>query len=169
MKVAVYCRVSTEWQDADKQEALCLDFCKAHNFEVVKIFKDVISSTKDCRPAFNELREGWLHREFDCVVVTKLDRIGRSLKHLLNLFDEWAVRGIGFIAVTQSIDTSTAAGRLQLHILAAFAEFERTLISERTKEALHHVSGVGKRGRDMKPRKRRGSPKKVYEVTQLGK
>ena len=74
--------------------------------------------------------------KFDCVMVTKLDRIGRSLQHLLGLFDEFNKKGIHFVAVTQNIDTITAAGRLQLHILGAFAEFERNLISERTKEGM---------------------------------
>jgi DNA invertase Pin-like site-specific DNA recombinase len=98
-------------------------------------------------------------------MVTKLDRLGRSLQHLLSLFDEFNKRRISFIATTQNIDTTTAGGRLQMQILGAFAEFERSLISERTKEGLKVATGVGKRGKDKKPRKRRGGTKnkEIYE------
>jgi len=79
------------------------------------------------------------------------------------LFDEFQIKGVDFIAVTQQIDTSTAAGRLQMQIMGAFAEFERNIISERTKEGLRHKR-EGKRGKDKKPRKRRGVLKapKIY-------
>ncbi len=97
------------------------------------------------------------HYKFDAVMVTKLDRMGRSLQHLLSLFDEFNRKGVKFIAVTQNIDTSTAAGTMQMQIMGAFAEFERNLISERTKEGLRKAIGVGKRGKDKVPRKRRGS------------
>ena len=72
------------------------------------------------------------------------------------MFDEFSNKGVDFIATTQNIDTSNAAGKLQLHILSAFAEFERNIISERTKEGLKRAIGVGKRGKDKVPRKRRG-------------
>jgi len=100
------------------------------------------------------------HYKFDAIMVTKLDRLGRSLKHLLSLFDEFNKKGVSFIAVTQNIDTSTSAGKLQMHIMGAFAEFERNIISERTKEGLRKSIGVGKRGKDKKPRKKRGSLRK---------
>jgi len=156
-KIAIYCRVSTEDQDVDKQEHICKRYCEAHEeFEIYKIYKDVISGTKESRPEFNKLLEDMRNHLFDAIMVTKLDRIGRSLKHLLSLFDEFSNKGIHFIATTQNIDTSSAAGKLQLQILGAFAEFERNMISERTKEGLRRAVGVGKRGKDKIPRKRRG-------------
>ena len=156
-KIAIYCRVSTEEQDADKQKYICERYCEANDdFEVYKIYKDVISGTKESRPSFNKLLEDMRDHKFDVIMVTKLDRIGRSLKHLLSLFDEFSNKGIHFIATTQNIDTSSAAGKLQLQILGAFAEFERNMISERTKEGLRRAVGVGKRGKDKHPRKRRG-------------
>ncbi|MCH7771806.1 MAG: recombinase family protein, partial [Bacteroidetes bacterium] len=96
------------------------------------------------------------------VMVTKLDRLGRSLQHLLSLFDEFNRKGIHFIAVTQNIETITPSGRLMMQIMGAFAEFERNIISERTKEGMRNAHGIGKRGKDKKPRKRRGVPKKNY-------
>ena len=86
--------------------------------------------------------------------------MGRSLQHLLGLFDEFKNKGVHFVATTQNVDTTTPIGKLQLQILGAFAEFERNLISERTKEGLRMAKNVGKRGKDKKPRKRRGTLRK---------
>jgi DNA invertase Pin-like site-specific DNA recombinase len=160
MKVAIYCRVSTMEQDADKQEDICKEYCNRNGHEVSYIYKDTISGATSSRPSFNQLLEDMRHYKFDAVMVTKLDRMGRSLQHLLSLFDEFNRKGVKFIAVTQNIDTSTAAGTMQMQIMGAFAEFERNLISERTKEGLRKAIGVGKRGKDKVPRKRRGSLRK---------
>ena len=162
MKVAIYCRVSTEEQDADKQEYICKEHCERSEIEISKVYKDIISGSTSSRPQFNEMLKDMRERKFQGIVVTKLDRIGRSIQHLLALFDEFNAKGIHFISVTQSIDTTSATGRLQLHILSAFAEFERALISERTKEGLKRCTGVGKRGKDKFPRKRRGPPKNTF-------
>jgi DNA invertase Pin-like site-specific DNA recombinase len=168
MRIAIYTRVSTEEQNADTQELICKQYCERNNYEIYKVYKDVISGAKASRPKFNQLLEDMRQGKFDCVMVTKLDRLGRSLQHLLSLFDEFNRKGIFFIAATQNIDTASAAGRLQMQIMAAFAEFERNLISERTKEGLKVATGVGKRGKDKKPRKRRGATKNnsIYEVGQ---
>ena len=160
MKVAIYCRVSTEEQHADKQEEICREYCKRLGYEVYEVYKDIISGTKSSRPRFNKLLEDMRHFKFDAIMVTKLDRLGRSLQHLLSLIDEFNKRGIHFIAATQNIDTTSAGGKLQLQIMGAFAEFERNIISERTKEGMRKAIGVGKRGKDKAPRKRRGGLKK---------
>lgn len=159
-RVGIYCRVSTREQDADKQEAICKEYCMRNGLEIVNIYKDVISGTTSSRPEFNKLLDDMRHYKIDIIMVTKLDRIGRSLQHLLSLFDEFNKKGISFVAVTQNIDTTTSSGRLQLQIMGAFAEFERSIISERTKEGLKRAVGVGKRGKDKVPRKRRGGLKK---------
>jgi DNA invertase Pin-like site-specific DNA recombinase len=99
-------------------------------------------------------------------MVTKLDRMGRSLSHLLALFEEFSKKGVHFIAATQNIDTTTAGGRLQFQILGSFAEYERNIISERTKEGLRNAIGVGKRGKDKIPRKRRGGRKSTLFTLQ---
>jgi len=160
MKVAIYARVSTEEQHVDNQIEICKEACKRQGYNIFKIYQDVISGSTSSRPEFNKLLDDMRHYKFDAIMVTKLDRLGRSLKHLLSLFDEFNGKGIYFIAVTQNIDTSSASGRLQMQIMGAFAEFERSIISERTKEGLRRAEGVGKRGRDKKPRKRRGGLKK---------
>jgi len=159
LKVAIYCRVSTDDQQTDTQADMCLKYCQNNNHEVYKVYKDIISGKTTSRPDFNKLLEDMRERKFNTIMVTKLDRIGRSLGHLISMFEEFNKRGIHFIATTQHIDTTTATGQLQLHILGAFAQFERSIISERTKEGLKIATGIGKRGKDKNPRKRRGGIK----------
>lgn len=160
MKVAIYTRVSTEEQDANKQQDICEEWCKNNNHEVFNVYTDIISGATSSRPQLNQLLDDMRRYCFRGIVVTKLDRIGRSLQHLLSLFDEFNSKRVEFIAITQNIDTSTAAGKLQLQIMGAFAEFERNIISERTKEGMRKAKNVGKRGKDKKERKKRGGLRK---------
>jgi len=160
MKVAIYCRVSTNDQDADKQEEQCKHYCEVNKLEVYKVYKDIISGSTSSRPEFNVMLEEMRKNKFGCIMVTKLDRLGRSLQHLLSLFNEFNSRGVHFIATTQNIDTTSSAGRLQMQIMGAFAEFERSIISERTKEGLMRKKN-GKRGKDKKQRLRRFRKKPV--------
>jgi DNA invertase Pin-like site-specific DNA recombinase len=162
MKVAIYCRVSTEDQNVDTQEKMCLEACKHQNLEVYKVYKDIMSGKSTSRPEFNQMLEDMRSYKFNCIMVTKLDRIGRSLQHLLSLFEEFSLKGVHFIATTQNIDTTSAAGKLQMQIMGAFAEFERNLISERTKESRQGKLTWGKRGKDKKPRLKRGGLKQTY-------
>lgn len=158
-KAAIYCRISTEDQNANKQELLCRKHCEIQNIELYETYVDVISGQTHTRPCLNKMLNDMRRYKFNTIVVTKLDRIGRSLSHLLSMFDEFNKKGIHFIAVTQNIDTTTSIGRMQMQILGAFAEFERNLISERTKEGLRNAKNVGKRGKDKKPRRKRGGLK----------
>lgn len=160
MKVAIYCRVSTNSQDIEKQEEICRRFCEAKQWNIFKVYKDIESGIKESRPEFNELLEDMRHYKFRAIVITKLDRIGRSLKHLISLIDEFKSKKVDLVAVTQNIDTSSSIGTLQWQIIGAFAEFERNIISERTKEALRFAKNVGKRGKDKRPRKKRGGLRK---------
>lgn len=159
MKVAIYARVSTQDQHADKQVAAGLDYAQRYGYEVYKTYSDVISGATESRPAWNELLEDMRKYRFRAVVVAKLDRVGRSLKHLMTLLDEFQAKKVEIITLDGKIDTTTAAGRLQWSLIGAFAEYERQLISERTKEGLARSKNrhlVGKRGKDKKPRQKRG-------------
>jgi len=160
MKIAIYARISTEEQDLTKQVRLCEEYCKMKGWEIYKIYQDIISGTKQSRPEFNKLLEDMRQYKFRAIVITKLDRIGRSLQHLLSLIDELNQKKVELIAVTQNIDTTSSTGKLQLQIMGAFAEFERSIISERTKEGLRFAKNVGKRGKDLKPRLKRGGLRK---------
>lgn len=134
-----YMRVSTDGQTTDSQrDALTAAGC-------VKIFSDEgVSGALRDRPglteALNYLREG------DVLVVTKLDRAGRSLNNLLALISTLDGRGIGFNSLGEAIDTSTASGKLLLHVLGAIGEFERAIIVDRTKAGLAAAKARGRTG-----------------------
>lgn len=162
MNVAIYCRVSTADQNNQTQERICREYCNRNNLEIFEVYYDIMSGASVTRPSFSKLLRDMRDYKFKAVVVSKLDRIGRSLSHLLSIFDELNQKGVHFIAVTQNIDTTNAAGKLQMQMLGAFAEFERNLISERTKEGLRMAKNVGKRGKDKKPRQRKGGWKKSH-------
>ena len=136
MKIG-YARVSTKDQKLEMQtEALQKAGCK-------KIFKETKSAVKE-RP---ELQNMLAHlREGDIVVVWKLDRLGRSLKHLIDLVSGFREEGIEFISLNDSIDTTTAQGRLTFNIFASFAEFEREIIRERTLAGLQAARERGRIG-----------------------
>ena len=152
----IYARVSKEELNLEHQIKACKTFISLQNDNVVDVYTDKVSGTKSRRPELNRLITDMRTGKFDVVVIWKLDRLGRSLQHLLHVVDEFKKFNIDFVCVSQNIDTSTASGNFTFHILGAVAEFERTLISERTKEGLKNAKNVGKRGPDKKPRKKSG-------------
>ena len=156
MKCAIYARVSTDEQNPMHQVDELKKYAFNQNYNVHKVYIDEISGTKDSRPALNDLMFDARKDLFDVVIVWKLDRLGRSLKHLINVAEEWYKRGIDFVCVSQNIDTTTASGKLTFHILGAVAEFERELISERTKLGQKKAKNIGKRGKDKKVRSKSG-------------
>lgn len=132
-----YCRVSTIEQDPQLQ----LDAMTAAGVPVDHVFVDRASGTRQDRPALAEVlaRVG----AGDRLTVWRLDRLGRSLPHLVATVDELAARGVMFRSLSDPIDTSSAAGRLMLGIFASFAAFERDLIAERTSAGLAAVRASG--------------------------
>lgn len=148
-----YVRCSTSDQNLDLQvDALERVGCQS-------IFKDIMSGAVDDRPGLQQalcaLKPG------DTLVVWKLDRLGRSLQHLIGVIHDLNLRGIGFKTVTEAIDTTTASGRLILHIFAALAEFERSLIQQRTKAGLEAAKLRGRVGG--RPHKLTESQSKIAE------
>lgn len=109
-----------------------------------EIFKDVASGANSSREGLEKLLK--YVRRGDTVVVWKLDRLGRSLKHLIELVQTFNDRGIGFKSLQENVDTTTASGKLFLHIFGALAEFERELISERTLAGLKAAAERGRKG-----------------------
>jgi DNA invertase Pin-like site-specific DNA recombinase len=133
-----YARVSTTEQTLHLQ----LDSLKQAGCS--KIFTDTVSGVKEERKGLDDalsyLRPG------DTLVVWRLDRLGRSLKHLIEVVTDLEKRGIGFKSLTENIDTTISGGKLIFHIFGALAEFERNLIRERTKAGLEAARARGKRG-----------------------
>lgn len=155
MRVVLYCRVSTIEQNPEHQEDSLREFCM-NRHEIIKVYTDFISGAKDSRPALNNLMSDAYNNKFDAVVIWKLDRLGRSLHHLIDIINKFQLWNVGLICQTQDIDTTTPNGKLLFHIFGAIAQFERELISERTKLGLKHAKNVGKRGKDKKRRRRSG-------------
>lgn len=103
-----------------------------------------VSGVCESRPALDQLVKAAKRRRFDVLVVWKLDRLGRNLRHLILLLDELAGLGVGFVSLGEGIDTQTPAGRLQLHILGAIAEFERERLRERVLAGLNRARAQGR-------------------------
>lgn len=136
MKIG-YARVSTRDQNLNLQiEALKKEGCE-------QIFSEKQSAVKE-RPELEKMIS--ILREGDVVIVWKLDRLGRSLKHLIDLVTMFRAKGVEFVSMNDNIDTTTIHGRLIFNIFASFAEFERELISERTKAGLEAARAKGRVG-----------------------
>jgi DNA invertase Pin-like site-specific DNA recombinase len=133
-----YARVSTGEQNLDLQ----LDALKKAGCE--QIYHDEMSGAKAERPGLSEALK--FIRPGDTLVVWRLDRLGRSLKDLIERVAELRGRGIDFLSLHEQIDTTTSAGKLQFHIFSALAEFERDLIRERTMAGLRAARARGKKG-----------------------
>jgi DNA invertase Pin-like site-specific DNA recombinase len=147
MKIAIYARVSTvgHGQDTGMQTRDLKEFCKLRDFQLVDSYVDEgVSGSKDSRPELDRLMRDARKRRFDAVLVWKLDRFGRSLKHLVNALAEFQALGVAFISYKESLDMTTPAGRLMFGVIAAMAEFERDLIRERTKAGVAFARSKGK-------------------------
>lgn len=118
LEVALYARVSTSEQTLDTQLLLLRDFARHQNFCNVTEYTDKASGKDDRRQGFNQLLNDMRANKINCIVVYKLDRIGRSLKHLLCLLEELKAKKVEFISITQNINTTTPEGKLFLHMLA---------------------------------------------------
>ncbi|RIK08226.1 MAG: transposon DNA-invertase [Acidobacteria bacterium] len=133
-----YARVSTQDQNLDLQ----LDALRAAGCE--KLFHDKASGSRATRPGLDEAL-GYA-RAGDSVVVWRLDRLGRSLVHLIKVVSDLQERGVGFRSLQESIDTTTSGGTLIFHVFGALAQFERNLIQERTQAGLAAARARGRRG-----------------------
>jgi DNA invertase Pin-like site-specific DNA recombinase len=124
MKAAIYVRVSTTDQNSELQVRELNDYATRQGWKIVETYQDVISGAKSSRPGLNRLMEDARARKFDCLLVWKLDRFGRSLLDCLNNIKTLKDHGIRLIAVTQSLDTDqrNPASRFLLHVLGAAAD-----------------------------------------------
>lgn len=133
-----YARVSTQDQNLELQrEALVKAGCK-------QVFEDKVSGSRAERPGLAKMLD--MLREGDTLVVWKLDRLGRSVKQLVDLVGELHKQGVQFKSLTDSIDTSTPSGRFFFHVMASLAEMERELTIERTRAGLEVARQLGRRG-----------------------
>lgn len=161
---AIYVRVSTEDQRSDSQEQELAAYCANRGWRSTRLFGDCISGAKATRPELDRLMQAVRAGKVDRVVCFKLDRLGRSLTHLALILDELGRLRIPLICASQGIDTSNdnPVGKLQLGVLMSVAEFERSLIRERTMAGLAAAKARGARlGRPPVP------PAQIAEVHRL--
>jgi DNA invertase Pin-like site-specific DNA recombinase len=147
VKAAIYARVSTSngSQTCENQLLELRRYCDARGWTATEFVDQGVSGAKDRRPALDEMLKAAKRRKFDVLVCWRLDRLGRNLRHLILLLDELQSLGVSFVSLAEGIDATTPAGKLQLHILGAVAEFERGRIQERVKAGLARAKAQGKR------------------------
>ena len=147
MRVGLYARVSTTNGQSPEMQFLELrDYCSRRNWTVIGEYVDTgISGAKESRPALNRLMADVHRRKIDVVCCWKIDRFGRSLKHLVLALADLESCGVAFIAVQDAIDLSTASGRLMFQLVGAMAEFERALAKERVVCGIRNARAKGKR------------------------
>ena len=145
-RVAIYTRVSTDGQSVENQRRELLAVAERRGWEVVEQHSDHgISGAKgrDKRPAFDRMLKAATRREFDMVVAWSVDRLGRSLQHLVAFLGEVHGAGVGLYLHQQALDTSTPAGKAMFQMCGVFAEFERAIIVERVNAGLKRAKAAG--------------------------
>jgi len=147
IRVALYARVSTlNNQDPEMQLRELREYAGRRGWQIADEYIDQgVSGCKESRPALNQLMSDACRRRFDAILVWKIDRFGRSLKHLVNSLAELAALGVAFVSLRDNLDLSTPSGRLMFQIIGAMAEFERALIQERVRAGLRNARAKGKR------------------------
>ena len=161
MRVGLYARVSTLNGQHPEMQLSELREYGAHN-RVKLIAENVdegVSGSREHRPQLDRLMADAHRRKFDLIAVWKIDRFGRSLKHLVNALADLDSLGVAFVSLRDNIDLSTPSGRLMFQIIGAMAEFERSLIQERVRAGLRNAQARGVR---------LGRPRRTVDAAQIG-
>jgi len=144
MRAAIYARVSTLDQHPENQLTELRRYVEARGWTAVEHVDRGVSGSRERRPALDQMIADARRRRFDVLVAWRLDRVGRDLKHLVNLLGELDALGISFVSLGEGIDFGTPAGRLQFHILAALAEFEKARLVERVRAGMARAKSQGR-------------------------
>ena len=148
-RVAIYARVSTDFQSCDNQLQELRAVADRNGWVVVEEFVDHgISGSKgrDQRPSFDALLKASMRKDFDIVMAWSVDRLGRSLQHLVGFLGEIHAKGVDLYLHQQGLDTTTPAGKAMFQMLGAFSEFERAMIRDRVKAGLARARANGRVG-----------------------
>jgi DNA invertase Pin-like site-specific DNA recombinase len=146
-RVAIYARVSTlHNKNPEMQLAELRDYASRRGWEIAAEHVDLgVSGSRESRPELNRMLAAAHARAFDAVVCWKLDRLGRSLKHLVTTIEDLSAYGVAFISLRDNLDLTTPSGRLMMHIIGGMAQFERELIKERVSAGMHAARKRGSR------------------------
>lgn len=167
MNAALYARVSTtnKGQDPEMQLTELREYASKRGWTVVGEYADVCSGSKDHRPQLDAMMQLAKARKIDVIAVWKLDRFGRSLRHLVDALAELQAVHCDFVSLRDNLDLTTPAGRMLFNVIGAMAEFERELIRERVKAGLVHARAKGHFGG--RPRVRRERDKDAKTIRQM--
>ena len=163
MRAAIYARVSTvgQGQSPEVQIRELREYCVRRGWQLAGEYVDAgISGAKDSRPELNRLIADAHQRRFDAVVVWRFDRFARSVSHLLRALENFNALGVGFVSLSEQIDTSTPTGKMVFTVLGAIAELERSLIAERVRAGLRNAKAKGKR---------LGRPRVAVDAAEIGR
>lgn len=146
MKVALYCRVSTEdrGQDTGVQKKILTELAESRGYEIVAVYEDHASGKDPNRPQFKDMMAAARKHRFDAVMAVRIDRIMRSVTHLNNILQELKEYNVQLIFTDMNLDLSNPSNKLIFNIVGAIAEWERQIISTRTKEGLAFAKKKGK-------------------------
>jgi DNA invertase Pin-like site-specific DNA recombinase len=145
MKAVIYARVSTAEQTTENQTLELEKVAERNGWALEAVYEDTISGAKTDRPALQRLLQGVIRKEFDVVMVWDVSRLGRSLKHLVTLLEDFHAKGVNLYFHQQGIDTTTPSGKMMYQMCGVFAEFERSMIQERVKAGLQRAKAQGKK------------------------
>lgn len=147
MKVALYARVSRHDKDQNPENQMLKlrEFAERHEWIVAKEYSDVASGAAPSRPALDQMLGAARGRQFDAILLVRIDRLGRSVSNLLNIAQDLEHFGVDLVCTDQNIDTSSSSGKVFFIMLSAFAEFELNVLRERTKDGLARARLQGKR------------------------
>src|SRR5258706_16273532 len=143
-RAGLYARVSTGEQEPENQLAPLRAFTTARGWKVIEYVDHGVSGARERRPGLDALLQAARRRQVDVVVCTKLDRLARSVRHLVALGEELRALGVELVVLDQAVDTTTSGGRALFGMLAVFAEFERDLIRERVIAGVRRARALGK-------------------------
>lgn len=139
----IYTRVSTSDQSCELQIRELREFAERRGWNVIDVFEEKMSGTKSNRPQLKELQKLVVSRKVDIVLIWKLDRLFRSLTDLLSVLQDWSDLGVELCSLKDAVDMSTSSGRLLMHLIGAFAEFEASLIRQRVQSGLENAKRKG--------------------------
>lgn len=143
-RVAIYCRVSTGSQTVEQQVTACRRYCEAQGWTVAMVVEEV-RSTRKTRPAKERLLQALRQREYDVLLVFRLDRWARNLSELVLELEDLTDRGIKVVSINEAIDLTTAMGRAMVQLIGVFAQLERDMRAEATRERLAALKALGKK------------------------
>jgi len=168
-RIAIYTRISTTDQSNDGQVHELKEHAKRQGWQVARVYSDVISGVKSSRPALDEMLSDARKRKFSGLVVWRIDRLGRSVTHLLQVLETLRTLGITFTSLSEGIDTTSATGMMVFTVLAAVSALERQILVERVKMGLGNAKRRGvKLGRPAKRTLTAGEIKKIRAARSKG-